>query len=75
MGLKHGKYAYVRISEGRYVKVRLLKNRAEDLPERYLVVGPVVKKPPINATILDISELPTNVAERIINQYYEVLVK
>ena len=75
MGLKHKKYAYVKLGEGKYVKVRLLKNKAENLPERYIVVGPVVNKPPIRALVLDINELPGEVAEKILNQYYEVIIK
>ena len=41
MGLKRGKYAYVELSPGRYVKVRVVKSRAEDSPRRYLPVSGV----------------------------------
>lgn len=65
MGGKHGKYVYVKRSDGWYVKVRVLKSRAEDDPERYIVVGPKVKEPPFTYEVLDEEELPEEVRERL----------
>jgi hypothetical protein len=58
MGGKHGKYVYVRRRDKWYVKVRIFKNKPEDDPERYLVVGPKVKEPPISFQVLDEDDLP-----------------
>ncbi|MCE4619364.1 MAG: DUF5622 domain-containing protein [Desulfurococcales archaeon] len=65
MGGKHGKYVYVKRSDGWYVKVRVFKSRAEDDPERYIVVGPKVKEPPFTYEVLDEEELPEEVRERL----------
>ncbi len=70
MGLKKRKYVYVKIAKDRYVKVRVFKSRAESSPDRYEVVGPVVKKPPFTAEVLDLEELPSEVSEKILAQYY-----
>ncbi len=58
MGGKHGKYAYVRRSDGWYVKVRVFKNRADDDPEKYLIVGPKVRDPPLTFQVIDENDLP-----------------
>lgn len=65
MSGKHGKYVYVRRSDGWYVKVRVFKNRAEDDPERYIIVGPKVKEPPFTYEVLDEEELPEEVREKL----------
>lgn len=65
MGGKHGKYVYVKRSDGWYVKVRVFKSRAEDDPERYIVVGPKVKEPPFTYEVLDEEELPEEVREKL----------
>ncbi len=65
LGGKHGKYVYVRRSDGLYVKVRVLKSRDEKDPSRYIVVGPVVKSPPLTYDILSESDLPAEVRERL----------
>ena len=59
MGGKHGKYAYVKRSDGWYVKVRVLKNRPEDDPEKYVVVGPKRREAPITYRVLEEEELPS----------------
>ena len=58
MGGKHKKYAYVERKDGWYVKVRVFKNRSDDDPEKYLVVGPKVKEPPITFIVLKEDDLP-----------------
>lgn len=60
MGLKHGKYIYVMRGDGYYVKVRVFKGREEG-KDRYLVVGPKVKKPPRTAKVLREEQLPDEV--------------
>jgi len=65
MGGKHGKYVYVRRSDGWYVKVRVFKGRPEDDPSRYIVVGPRVKEPPYTFAVIDEDELPDEARERL----------
>lgn len=65
MGLKKGKYVYIKLSNGKYVKVRVIKSKAEDVPERYIPVGPIVKKPPLTAKVIKEEELPENVREHL----------
>jgi len=66
--LKHGKYAYVKRSDGLYVKVRVFKGRDDNDPLKYIVVGPVVKKAPPRARIINEETLPEPVKKKI----YEV---
>ncbi len=68
MGLKKGKYIYIKLISGKYVKVRVLKSKAEDVPERYVVVGPIVRKPPLTAKVIKEEELPDNVREHLNKQ-------
>ncbi|HDD26160.1 MAG TPA: hypothetical protein ENF75_03630 [Acidilobales archaeon] len=70
MGLKKGKYVYIKLGEDRYVKVRVFKGRAENVPDKYVVVGPIVKRPPLTARVIDILELPKDVADKILNDIY-----
>lgn len=72
MGLKKGKYVYIKLENGKYVKVRVLKGRAENSPDKYIVVGPVVKEPPLRAKVIDIYDLPKEVADRIMSEYYSL---
>ncbi len=58
MGGKHGKYVYVRRSDGWYVKVRILKSRDEKDPSRYIVVGPKVRRVPLTYEVVDEDQLP-----------------
>jgi|Deesub1362B_J571_1020462.scaffolds.fasta_scaffold58921_2 hypothetical protein len=66
MGLKRGKYIYVELDKKKYVKVRVFRGRKEGSPDRYAVVGPIVKKPPFTATVVRLIELPPEVGEKII---------
>ena len=43
----------------------MFKSRAEDDPERYIVVGPKVKEPPFTYEVLDEEELPEEVREKL----------
>lgn len=70
MGLKKGKYAYVKVGERAYIKVRVLKSRAEENPDRYVVIGPIVKEPPWSARVIDLESLPEEVASKIKEGYY-----
>ncbi len=65
MGGKHGKYVYVARRDGWYVKVRVLKSRAEDDPSRYIVVGPKVREPPYSFTVLAEDDLPGEVVSKL----------
>ena len=65
MGGKHGKYAYVLRRDGWYVKVRIIKSRAEDDPERYVVLGPKVREAPITMPIVREEELPDEVIPKL----------
>jgi len=66
--LKHGKYAYVKRDDGLYVKVRVFKGRDDNDPLKYIVIGPVVKKAPPRARIINEDVLPEPVRKKI----YEV---
>jgi hypothetical protein len=66
MGLKKGKYVYVELGKDKYVKVRVLKSRAVDNPQRYIPLNIAVKKPPKNATIVKASEIPTEVISKLL---------
>jgi len=65
MGGKHKKYVYVRRRDGWYVKIRVLKNRADDDLERYIIVGPKVREPPITFEVIREEEIPETVRERL----------
>ncbi len=65
MGGKHGKYVYVKRSDGWYVKVRVFKGRPEDDPERYLVVGPKVREPPFTYHVIDEEDLPDDARSKL----------
>jgi len=58
MGLKKGKYVYVELSPGRYVKVRVVKSRAEDSPRRYVPVSGVSSYVPPTAEVLKLESIP-----------------
>lgn len=58
MGLKKGKYAYVELSPGRYVKVRVIKSRAEDSPRKYLPVSKVSSYVPPTAKVIKLDSIP-----------------
>lgn len=74
MGLKHGKYIYVKRSDGWYVKVRVLnirfgKKQEEGIdvnnPTRYIVTGFKTKVPPITAIVISEDALPQPVRSLI----------
>ncbi|MET1101776.1 MAG: DUF5622 domain-containing protein [Pyrodictiaceae archaeon] len=58
MGGKHGKYAYVLREDGWYVKVRLLKSRSDDSPDKYVIVGFKTRKAPETYPIIRLEDLP-----------------
>lgn len=69
MGLKHGKYIYVKRRDGWYVKIRVLNIRfgkeSQEIdisnPTRYIVTGVKTKNPPPTATIVNEEVLPQSV--------------
>ncbi|MEM0361741.1 MAG: DUF5622 domain-containing protein [Sulfolobales archaeon] len=65
MGLKKGKYIYVELGKDRYVKVRVLKGRAEDNPSRYIPLNTSVKKPPRTAKVVRAADLPSEIVSKI----------
>lgn len=67
LGLKHGKYIYVRRSDGWYVKVRILgirfKKKSEENidindPNRYIVLPVKTREPPQKAVIVREENIP-----------------
>jgi len=70
MGLKKGKYVYVEVDNNTYVKVRVFKSKSDESPDKYMVVGPVVKKPPYTAKILKLEDMPSGVAAKIKEYFY-----
>ncbi len=58
MGVKHGKYAYLKVSEDLYAKIRVFKKRDPSSPSAYLFTGVFVKKPPRKAKVFSESDLP-----------------
>ncbi len=65
MGGKHGKYIYVERNDGWFVKVRVLKSREPNDPEKYIIVGPKVKKPPLTYKVVKEEELPDEVRDKL----------
>ncbi len=72
MGLKHGKYVYIQLGKGKYVKARVLKGVKDTDPEKYIFIGPVVKKPPYTARIIKEEELPSAVREKVVEDVYKL---
>ncbi len=68
MGLKKGKYAYVELEPGRYVKVRVVKSRADDSPSKYLVVSPETARVPERARVVRLDSLPEPARRSIAEQ-------
>lgn len=66
LGLKHGKYIYVKRSDGWYVKIRVLnirfkkkKEQGDVLnPSRYVITGYKTSKPPHRAIVINEETLP-----------------
>lgn len=77
MGLKHGKYIYVKRKDGWYVKVRVLnirfkkKGKSEKYsfdinnPEKYIVLPVKSRKPPIKAQIVNEEDLPETIRVKV----------
>lgn len=74
MGLKHGKYIYVKRRDGWYIKVRVFnvrfgKKMEEGIdtsnPALYMPTGVKVKAPPVTAVVLDEDALPQPVREAL----------
>lgn len=65
MGLKHGKYVYVKRSDGYYIKVRVLKSRGDEDQDRYIIVGHKTRKAPLTVTIIREEQLPEKVKEKL----------
>lgn len=63
--MKKGKYIYVEIDEGKYLKVRVLKSKARDDASRYIPLGVIVSKPSRSASVIKLSELPSDVINKI----------
>ena len=65
MGGKHGKYVYVRRNDGVYVKVRVLKSRSDEDPEKYIPLPFKTKNPPPTFKVLKEEELPDETREKL----------
>ncbi|MET1159984.1 MAG: DUF5622 domain-containing protein [Thermoprotei archaeon] len=76
MGLKHGKYVYVKRSDGWYVKVRVLNIRFKKTgkpgyefdindPTKYIVLPVKTREPPIKARIVNAEDLPEEVRKLV----------
>jgi len=65
MGGKHGKYVYIARKDGWYVKARVFKNKPEDDPDKYLVIGPKTKNPPFTFEIVNEDDLPDEVRPKL----------
>jgi len=69
MGGKHGKYVYVKVNDNEYVKVRVFKNKPEDDPERYIVVGPKRSSAPLTYEVIKLDDLPEEVQVKITGKH------
>jgi len=75
LGLKHGKYIYVKRSDGWYVKVRVLGIRFKkgksregaDIndPSRYIVLPVKAREPPYTAIVVREEDLPEPVRKML----------
>ncbi|WP_338604843.1 DUF5622 domain-containing protein [Sulfolobus tengchongensis] len=63
--LKHGKYVYVDLGNGKYIKVRVLKARDENSPERYILTSSINKKKPKDAITIKLDNLPVEVKDKL----------
>lgn len=66
MGLKKEKYIYIELGKERYLKVRVLKSRAEDNPARYVPLNICVKRPPKTAKVVRAVDLPGEVVNKVL---------
>ncbi len=65
MGGKHGKYIYIKRNDGWYVKARVFKNRAEEDPSRYLVIGPKTKEAPFTYEVISEDDIPEEIRPKL----------
>lgn len=69
MALKHEKYAFIDLGNGKLIKVRILKSKEENSPDRYQIMpGKIFKKKPSrNALILKLDQAPVEVRDKLKN--------
>ncbi|AWR99963.1 DUF5622 domain-containing protein [Metallosphaera hakonensis] len=65
MALKHEKYVYVQLDKSKFAKVRVLKNKEESNPERYIVLGKMVSRRSRKTKVLKMDDLPLEVRDKI----------
>ncbi|QGA54366.1 hypothetical protein GFS03_07165 [Sulfolobus sp. E5-1-F] len=63
--LKHGKYVYVDLNNGKYVKVRVLKSRDDNSAEKYILTSYVNKNKPKNSIVIKMDNLPIEVKDKL----------
>ncbi|AKA74176.1 hypothetical protein SULI_09845 [Saccharolobus solfataricus] len=63
--LKHGKYVYIDLNNGKYVKVRILKSRDDNSVEKYVLTSHVSKNRPKNAIVIKMDNLPIEVKDKL----------
>lgn len=68
MGVKKGKYAYVELSPNSFVKVRVIKSKAEDSPKKYQVVARATTRLPVAAKVIKLDSLPEPARKSIMEQ-------
>jgi len=68
VGLKKGKYAYVEIAPGSFVKVRVIRSKADDSPRKYQVVTRVTSRVPAEARIVKLDSIPEPTRKAILEQ-------
>ncbi len=68
VGGKHGKYVYIERRDGWYVKARVFKGREDADPDKYIIVGPKTRRPPLTYQVIGEDNLPDEVKARL----YEV---
>lgn len=68
MGLKKGKYVYIEIAPGSFVKVRMIKSKADDSPKKYQVVARATSRVPWTAKIIKLESLPDVVRREVVEQ-------
>jgi len=65
MSLKQKKYIYVDTGKDKFVKVRILKNRDENSPDRYIVLDVMSNHKFRKANIIKIDYIPLEVRDKI----------
>jgi hypothetical protein len=65
MSLKQKKYAYIDTGKGKYVKVRILKNRDENSPDTYIVLNIISIRKYRKARLIKIDDMPLEVRDKI----------